>query len=216
VSGFPWQKAGEVKELPIKALASNILCKRHNEALACLDDIGGRFVKSLHTINADSGNGIAVDRMFLFNGHDIERWMLKGLCGLAYSKNLAHNAKQITDWTPPVEWLEILFGLRLFPDKWGLYYEAGDAEEIRQTSPDIKLAPLYREGVIYGMRIWLISFAFLLAMTAPPDDKRGTLLEKAIYRPSGLSFNDGKKEQTLALAWDIEGEGKLINFKFWR
>src|SRR5262249_54713486 len=33
VSGFPWLKTGEVREIPIMRLSAKVLCKRHNEAL---------------------------------------------------------------------------------------------------------------------------------------------------------------------------------------
>jgi hypothetical protein len=48
--------------------------------------------------------------VFGFNGHDIERWMLKPLCGFVYSKNSESQSGRIENREPSYQWLEFLFG----------------------------------------------------------------------------------------------------------
>ena len=85
VSGFPWLK-GEEKAIGIESLVSRNLCTAHNNILSPLDTAAGRFFKAVAdcSLRAQGAGDI-----YLFCGHDIERWMLKVLAGLADSKNLA-------------------------------------------------------------------------------------------------------------------------------
>ena len=47
ISGAPLQAVRETKELPLKALESNVLCKRHNSSLSDLDKLAGKFFGKL-------------------------------------------------------------------------------------------------------------------------------------------------------------------------
>jgi hypothetical protein len=87
IGGLAWMSEQERRVLPASALASNVLCRNHNSALAALDALAGRLVSTMAAIARDMA---ALRRrrppaLYLFNGHDIERWMLKCLCGLVVS-----------------------------------------------------------------------------------------------------------------------------------
>src|SRR5437762_466769 len=50
VTGYPWQQPGEGKQLPVPALGSNILCKRHNGSFSPLDTLGQRLFRNIDQI----------------------------------------------------------------------------------------------------------------------------------------------------------------------
>jgi hypothetical protein len=61
----------------------SILCKRHNEGLSPLDEIGGRFFKTICDIDIalNKLNYDSVPDVSEFDGQDLERYMLKELFG---------------------------------------------------------------------------------------------------------------------------------------
>ena len=84
--GLSWMEDDDMHPVPIKTLASNILCKDHNSALSPLDALGKRWMEHLRKVNADI-NSVTSPRpitILFVNGHDLERWMLKMLCGLLF------------------------------------------------------------------------------------------------------------------------------------
>ena len=73
VSGASWLEDGD-KNLPPSALASSVMCDRHNSALSPLDNMAIRLFQAFDEKGAgDSGQRI----LYLFSGHDLERWLLK-------------------------------------------------------------------------------------------------------------------------------------------
>lgn len=116
VSGLRWQEAGQEKVLPPNALASKILCDRHNSALSPVDAIA---VNLFHALNEKGAAGSGRQLLHLFSGDDLERWLLKILCGLGYSRNLSIGVG--TEVSIPEHWLQVLFGSADFRDGQGLY-----------------------------------------------------------------------------------------------
>ena len=100
VGGFPWQGEREEETLPPAALASHILCTRHNGALSLLDTIAVRLFRAFD----DEGASDSDDQdLYLFSGHDVERLLLKILCGLASSGSLTFDRD--TDTSIPSQWV---------------------------------------------------------------------------------------------------------------
>ncbi|MFQ5853650.1 MAG: SEC-C metal-binding domain-containing protein [Candidatus Binatia bacterium] len=84
VSGLPWVE-GEHQVLPPSAVSSRVLCERHNSALSPLDVIAVRLFQAF---DEEGAAGSGQQLLYLFSGHDLERWLLKILCGITCSKNL--------------------------------------------------------------------------------------------------------------------------------
>jgi hypothetical protein len=111
IDGFNWQDLNSTLELPTPRLASKILCKRHNQALSSLDAMALRFFQKLDNAIRQTQRQ---DRAFLFDGTDFERWMLKTLCGIVFSRQADIGAVDAT-WRPDGLWLNILFDGNPFP-----------------------------------------------------------------------------------------------------
>jgi hypothetical protein len=209
-AGFAWQKNDERKKLPTKRLGSKILCKRHNETLAGLDDVAKQFFIGIDTIDKSFGGGQKRDKAitYIFNGDDIERWMLKTLCGLVYSGNSSSQSGRIQNWNPSLQWLEILFGLDRFQQGWGLY-ALNNIRHVSEINRIFACAPISNDTVgVYGLSVVLNEKRFVLAMMRPPTSLRGTLLDGYVYRP--VSLEAAGEEKIIRLSWNTVGKGERV------
>jgi hypothetical protein len=118
---------------PTPRLASRILCTRYNAALSGLDAMALRLFQKFDGAIRQKRRG---KRVFLFDGSDFERWLLKTLCGAVFSRN-AHTRAVSTDWSPSPLWLSILYGGAAFPDRWGFYFAGDSADSIGRRSPAV-------------------------------------------------------------------------------
>lgn len=212
IEGLSWLKDDEKKKLPTKRLESNILCKRHNEALAGFDSLAKRFFSTIDRIDKGFGadHDQNEDRVFLFNGHDIERWMLKTLCGVVHSKSSSSQSGPIKAWKPNLQWLQILFAQDRFPNKWGLYFSrnVGHVDLIHRN---FEFASISNDSLgVYGSITVLNEKKFILAMATPPANKEDTILAGHIYRPNELVMTNGKSKKIIKFGWDLPGEGESI------
>ena len=203
VDGFPWQDSGATSKVPPASLTGRVLCRRHNLALSPLDAVASRLFERIDQFHHEIVDIARKDqnRFFLFNGHDIERWMLKTLCGAVVSGNAQIKSGE-SNWIPPVDWLKMLFGEEPFPARCGLcfhsevtgkfYFERG----FKFISFSNKIAG------VYGARISLNDERFVLAMSAPPEDLSETFIRDHAYRPQGLRFMIDSSEKVIHFGWD--------------
>lgn len=206
VSGFPWIPEGETRDVSASALAANILCERHNAALSGLDSVAGRLFLGFKHIEEGffSRTTTRTPACWLFNGYDIERWMLKILCGATFSGNASTNSGTTIDWAPPADVVDLLLGRLHLPNRCGLYLlnTVGDSVP---AHIGFAFAPILDEAVgVYGARLEICGFSFVYTMHRPPDDLKGTLIEDASYRPSELFFDDGSIQQCVRLGWNAD------------
>ena len=188
VRGFLWQKQPTLNLSP-NALTANILCTTHNSALSCLDTVGKRLMVALSGVDRyfSWNNRTTRPIVHLFNGHDVERWLLKVLCGIVASGNAGFHDAPIEKSNPPLAWLQWLFGLEPLPEQWGLYLRSTIGGRV-MLQKEFMFAPLVTSTqIVAGCIAGLNNINFLLAMT-PPADNPGGLLKDAIYRPSSLQF----------------------------
>jgi hypothetical protein len=183
------------------AFAVKVLCKRHNSALHRLDTELGRFTRDLKYIYRcqQAGQYAGVRYFFLFNGHDIERAMLKMLIAMSHHKlqrglRLPHG---IENWLFTSDW----------PRGAGLYvlpHHKGDREKAFATRNEVSLAVRHQEQTIYGMDFTLFGFPFMLLLTHPAL-ARGDWTNLT-FRPASITFFRGTELFVMALAWSGNDE----------
>jgi hypothetical protein len=79
-------EGGKRVEIGVASAGRKVLCRRHNTALGVIDGVGRRFVRSVfHLVDLHYNQNATHNLNFLFNGYDVERWMLKVLCTIAQS-----------------------------------------------------------------------------------------------------------------------------------
>lgn len=210
IHGLPWIQG--TKNIPSSRLTSNILCKRHNEALSGLDTLAKRFFMSIVDVTRsfESNTPGSSDSIFLFNGNDIERWMLKTLIGLGFSGNLQSQRHTIRNWKPDLLWVDILVGKEQMPKDFGLYVtgNVGHQSELN-LKRGFEIAPLSNQNFVYGAIISLCGLSFTFVMVQPPLNKKGTILEHQLYRPGEMLFTHKQLLSTLYFHWDLHGSGNL-------
>lgn len=209
--GLPWQEKGVPKSLPPRAIAGRILCDRHNSALSPLDDVAGRFFDRLEAaaIFPETGDSRPSNSLSIFSGLDIERWMLKLMCGLASSGNMSFSNKPLPDTTIPAEWLRILFGNEPFPEGQGLYAHATVGRQF-ETVRGITVRPLASYGRLSGIRLSLNGVEFALSMMAPAL-AHPELSRSYVYRPLELHFTIPEAEHSITFHWEPPGARGTIH-----
>ncbi len=111
---------GSTRTVAPSAAGRKVLCQRHNSALSPLDQVGRRFVGAMRSQIKHQIDNVPEDTHVLFNGFDVERWMLKVLCTVAYNKPVSR-VYASRPWRVPKSWLGTLFSGDPLPNGAGVY-----------------------------------------------------------------------------------------------
>jgi hypothetical protein len=191
--------------VPAETYAAKVLCERHNRALSPLDREAQRFFQLLEQIDlAATSMDVDVPAVTVFSGHDIERWMLKALCGaIACGAFQTHRAERLRGEIPR-EWLNLLFSLPYLPLGWGISFPHRIGEAF-STAKNVGLAPLLIAGNVVGVFARLRGLQFALVLRDVPLATRGGSLSPSdVYRPTAFRITYGEKRETLLrLYWDV-------------
>jgi hypothetical protein len=210
IGGLTWLEEGEMRSIPTDALNAKILCESHNAALSPLDAVGLRFAEHLRaTRQAMTTMRRRGPRTHLIlNGLDIERWLLKTLCGLVASGST--DVKGIGDpreWRPSVEGLEILFGVRPMTNGCGLHF-LGKPGERPDVVQEFGFASVSNANLgVYGLNAAFAEKRFTLAMIPG----REGYLAGCAFRPAVIRSTNGLIEDLLMLWWSAPSDNTFID-----
>lgn len=193
VRGLPWL-GGKEKVLPPDALSSRMLCERHNAALSQLDAIAVRLFQAF---DEEGAAGSGQQLLHLFCGHDLERWLLKVLCGVSHSKNLS--ADKEVDLSIPKQWVEILFGYTEFPDGQGLYVCTTIGHRF-EGPRGLQLRAIAGRGRLTGIGLSVCGYEFILSMSGFPSRRFDG--RKVAYRPLEFHTLGPSFEKSVLLTWN--------------
>jgi hypothetical protein len=207
VRGFPWQNDRGELALSPAALTAKILCKRHNEALSSLDATALRL---FHAMDHRSDPASVAESIFLFSGHDIERWLLKVVCGLWSSGNATHDTNANVEL--PEQWVEVLFGGRDFADGQGLYMHR-DRGHFYHGPTGVVLQVLYRSDAPVGIKVAVCSYELILLME--PLTSRSWNGAMLCYRPFELYTCGPNAERSIVFSWDGPADRGTIAGRAW-
>ena len=201
ISGVPWLADGETKIMSPTTLTANCLCRKHNSALAPLDDAALYFftaVKSCLNLDARSAR-------YIVSGHDIERWLLKTIKALAVSKNLARGRERLTGaFASDVSVLAMLDDPLQWPDQAGLYclMNTGDLTENHNR---FRIQPYTNDNdEISGLAIHIMGLVFVL-MLEPPDLAKNPQFSTAKFRPGLISISYPSSANWIVVSW-VDGK----------
>lgn len=194
VIGLKWQEAQHFNLLSVNSLVSNILCIYHNNVLSPFDNEMGRFFRTIYNYDQNLNIGNQNNEVSLFCGEDLERWMLKTICGFIASK-LVTKDKVLLDITIEHEFLEILFQNKSMPKGWGLYYKIPEDKLVHHYH-SISFKPLTNNNKILGAEFAINNFIFYLLLSVPDNPK-----SFGIYRPLGIKFKHGTVTKTMEIFW---------------
>jgi hypothetical protein len=176
-------------DLPLRpdALASKVLCERHNNALSPIDVIGGHFVEVLEEIARAAHDG-RLDRLDLrraFYGPDVERWVLKVFLGALASGAARYKGQKFQPLHPPPQLLDVLFGGIDLPIMFGLTVVSTSSFE-REPVSGLASALLSWGGGPAGIAVMAWSFALVLMARPPAPGPDLGILADGCYRPKQL------------------------------
>ena len=199
--GVHWLAQNETKTLPVTALKAKILCKRHNEALAGLDAMAGKFFSTLKLPYDDVFDKKTLSRRskwFLFSGEELEFWMLKTAIGLFHSGVAAKERLSLNEeQTINPGCYNVLYN-RTLSYPCGVYIKPINISK----KAEIQWVPASDVGgrsmVVLRMTYLFLEFTLLFdpAATYGPD-----VTVSRTYRPSWLIVRNGRRTHNVMLTW---------------
>ncbi len=137
VRNLKFQSPETVEPKGISNLVAKVLCSKHNSDLSRFDSAGQSLFAGMDQIDSTAGKAHEAPATIMVNGDDLERWMLKTLCGGLFSGNIQVSGGNLKSVYPPQEWLRILFENGQFPVGQGLYVRAGTPGVVFSTEPAV-------------------------------------------------------------------------------
>lgn len=197
IGGLDWQPEKELQSVGVDALTAKILCEEHNSSLSDLDAEAGRFFQTIHQIDKQPLD--APDHT-VFDGHMVERWILKIAAGLARSpKKRGHSISE--------QKLEILV-TNNWPVSWGMYVPISSAPKIFAKGVEIELRSHPATGELLAVWIYIAGVILFLILGVP--DKPESF---GFYRPRGLIFKDLPGEKRIEFVWTHPSEQAVTSAK---
>jgi hypothetical protein len=203
VSGMPWIPDGEQRRVSPASLTGKMLCERHNHVLSPLDSVAAEFFRFF----TDEWSGDPVE-VFLTRGYDLERWLLKMLCGLVASGNATLDGRRLPAWTPPQEWLDILFGEADVSTPAGLHSIVG---HFRAADGSLHVVPVFNSATGYPTAIVFAveGIGFLFTTEKLPGLRKPTTMgADTRYRPLALQIRRAGRIREAHFGWP---DGELVS-----
>lgn len=165
--GLNWCKDNP-KTVSLASLTSKILCEYHNNLLSPVDSEAIRAYNIFRNIwSSNFGSEIKPETkniVYQINGNLLERWFLKTAINVLYS-----------DWgldKPPIELIEIAFGIKKFPQNVGLCISTSLKYPKVNYEDGIKITPLmidYKKftTILFEFKGWKFALP-LISNPLPP------------------------------------------------
>jgi hypothetical protein len=209
VSGMP-HNGGKEKQVSTKTFGYRVLCTRHNAALSRLDTVAGNLFRVLYgyqTAQADptSAASEGASQIALFDGPDVERWLLKTLLGGVAARAYGNNGIALTGVRSDVDHsalVDVLFRGGSWPTGWGFYFAGTPGEELRELAPIALRTASGPDGTAWQLDLSIGVVELRLYLGKP--DRLGSSL---IAKPGGvvLDKRDAEGQRMVGFAWPDPG-----------
>lgn len=198
VSGMSWQPREAWSTVPTDSLVARVLCTRHNQAFSPLDAEAGRLIETIGRYAGGHNDENPRTEIAVFCGEELEKWMLKTVCGVAAAGLVVDDGVRLKHDIPEF-WPYILFGDGDWPYQWGLY--ASVSEGVVHHSSSFWYRPIDNAdtGKIAAAQLIMNGVSFTLMLCHPKDPSAW-----GIYRPRTLIFEQGGIEKFVEICW-IDG-----------
>jgi hypothetical protein len=207
VSGLPWL-AGAEKPIPAPALASRVLCGRHNGALSPLDKDAVALFRTLHKYQNDLAAELrSSNELLLVSGTRFELWLLKLLLGGVASGSFGHDGVPIAGLRAPATFenlVEVLFRGGTWPPDWGFYAFT------KRIDPDAKRVGISVEPLVDASRE-LLGLRLDMGVVGL-DLAFGTPSMSLAYRPGLIAMYKVRQgvEKLVAFAWKTDDHDSVV------
>lgn len=189
------------------SLKTKWLCRRHNSALSPIDLQAARLFRAVQTIeHALAGTSTSPLKLFLFEGFDVERWLLKTLLAAYHGRltNIVPGRYNLPDHA--MKLFELPIG-----GPYGLYVPVreatGDVHATR-VSRSAQLRILTEGPLVAGIEVSLggLELRYLIAGSTTSVAMEA---ERCAWRPKFINLFQAQNVFTIGLAW-MKGSDSTI------
>jgi hypothetical protein len=206
IAGLPWNEHQKFNLLSRKALVANILCTDHNNALSPYDTEAGKLFRCIKEFDSDFNNIMPKSEYLKLNGHYIEKWMLKIVCGLIASKQISLNGIKTNPIMKDI-YIDLLFNNANWPKHWGLYFKIPDDNQIHKFDC-VGIVPLIGNNEVKVAKFLFNNFKFNLVLGNPDQpDFWG------IHRINKIHMTDGNITKTITFEWENPKFNNCVTLK---
>ncbi len=178
------------------SLKTKRLCRRHNTALSPIDVEAGRFFSAFGATNDAMTGRSPTQRLFLFHGTDLERWLIKTMVMTYYSGASEINPRSAR---LPTGYLD-LFRYTL-PRPYGLYIRCGSSLGQFTTEGAVTAALSMLGNEVAGVTVTLGGLEMRLLLACPS----ASMLAQLTYRPPQIGFVDPNQAYAISIAYAEPG-----------
>lgn len=206
IAGIPWLKQQLEKWISPRSMVAKILCKRHNEALSPLDSQAGRLIRTIGKFDREFNDPEPRPDIIFFSGEDIERWMIKTICGIIASGNAFKD--RITGIADvPAGWVDVLFGATTWDAPFGLYLKhSAQMRHSRSFFFQVGRGSYDGPPLMADLHLNGLAFAVPVVKCLNPESL-------GIHRPRTIRFRQGKIIKFIELCWRDPQYEKGIEFQ---
>jgi hypothetical protein len=200
-----WQPPDTEKSIPPASLAARILCRRHNQALSPLDAEAGRLFRTIGGFDKDFNEQHPSDAIAVFSGEDIERWMLKTLCGMVASGHVSKE-RIVQSNVVSETWVDVLFGRSTWQAPLGMYVCTPD--QTYHSSSFLfqsRIHPKTGELLVADLQLNGMAFSLLLKKADNPS-------ALGICRPRMLVLKQAAVAKFLEFSWQDSQYRQFVEF----
>src|SRR5215217_3245445 len=196
ISGTGFSRSVSINSSSVKVKR---LCRRHNTALSPLDAQAGRLFQAVQSAEESLAGEVAPTRhLYLFEGFDIERWLLKTLLAAYHAR--VSNVVPGTHILP--DYVMRLFEHPLAPPL-GLYMpvRTGDGGQHQLTVVrEASLNLITESNLVVGIAVSLSGLELKLLIAGDPYSIPDFNSQHAI-RPKFINFFQAGEVITIGIAW---------------
>lgn len=199
-TGPAWVESSDQMAFPPSAFRAKVLCERHNSALGGLDEVATDLYRSICSL--DTGWPETAGRR-LFNGYDLERWMVKTTIGILLTGQYKARPDQLVKFeTISNRTLQRLLYPGQFDDTEGegLYVERNPEGGFRRVAQSGFTAHWASSKTLAGVTVELRGFRLVLGLDS--SIRKHPDFERLAHRPASLAFSkDGCTPRDLIFSW---------------
>ncbi|RYU62453.1 hypothetical protein EWI61_02910 [Methylolobus aquaticus] len=178
---LPFSSRG-LKAFSPQALASKVLCRKHNTELSPVDVAGDALEARLQQAISRAQSGAAQGRMDHLDGRLIQRWILKCLCGQIAARYVCPLADgPVDNLEIPDAWVFAAFARTTWPGHWTLALRWVESDEFTLSGLDLEFQPLSKNGSIAAVEVKICGVQLVLRLDADP--KSGGTFDGRIVEP---------------------------------
>ena len=214
LAGLPWLKNRDGQRMNPGSVVAKILCDYHNRCLSPLDAAATRLFKAAKEHQAFVENKPMTSKTILVAGEDIEKWLLKVICGMVASRNVSHGGQPDPLLSVSADWVDILFDNKPWPEGWGLYFYGAVGSSVAHdghfrfrpyTSTDIK--------TMLGAEFDFSGFRFLLVLDMPKAALKDDFGGHVVFRPRRFVRRFEGEFHAIELSWLDRRYDKVITLE---